>query len=74
MLQLRNFNINPNINLDLSFASNQTSNIFYSKILHASFSTFDLPCINLNITSYTLALALSREKVLHVLESQDPAA
>ena len=30
--------------IESSFASNQTSNIFYPKILHASFSASDLPC------------------------------
>ena len=78
-----------NINLNSSFAFNQTSNIFYLKILHALFSASKLfyhqalyychtylLCIdsntiylrtNLNTTSYTLALTLSRKKVLHVL-------
>ena len=58
---------NSNINLDLSFAFNQTSNIFHPKILHASFLAFVffcqqalyccysyLPCTNLDTTySYT---------------------
>ena len=34
----------PDIDLNSSFASNRTSNIFHPKILHASFSSSDLPC------------------------------
>ena len=63
-----------NIDLDSSFASNQTSNIFYLKILHTLLSASDLLYINSDITSHTSALALSREKVLRVLQSQDQAA
>ena len=50
--------------IESSFASNWTSNIFHLKILHASFSAFDLPCTDLDITSYTSAPALPGEKVL----------
>ena len=57
-------------NIESSFASNQTFNIFYPKILHASFSTSDLPCTDLDITSHISALALSGVEVLRVLRSQ----
>ena len=57
MLQLQNFDIYFNINLNLSFALNQSSNIFYLKILNASFSTSDLPYINFDITFYISTLA-----------------
>ena len=57
----------PNIDLDSSFASNQTSNIFHPKILHALLSASNLPRTDLDITSHTPALALSGEKVLCVL-------
>ena len=46
------------------------SNIFYSKILHVSFSTSDLLCTNSDIISYTSTLALFGVKVLHVLQSR----
>ena len=65
--------------IELSFASNQTSNIFNPKILHASFSASDfsrhrashrclgqLPRTDLNKTSYTSALALSGAEVLYI--------
>ena len=68
--------------IESSFTSNQTSNIFNPKILHASFSASNLPrhralhrCLgqlprtNLDTTSYTLALALSGVEVLHVFQS-----
>ena len=42
--QLHDPDIDPNIDLNYFFAFNQTSNIFYSKILHALFSAFDLFC------------------------------
>ena len=70
MLLLRNPNINFNINLDSSFASNQTFNIFNLKIFYALFLTSNLLYINLNITSYISALALSRKEVLRVLRNQ----
>ena len=53
--------------LTSSFAFNQTSNIFYLKILYALFSAFDFLYINLDITSYISVLALSGKKVLYVL-------
>ena len=69
--------------IESSFASNRTSNIFNPKILHASFSASDLPrhqashrCLgqlprtDLDTTSYTLALALSRAEILHVFQSR----
>ena len=74
MLQSRDPNIDCNINFDLSFAFNQTSNIFFSKILHASFSTSNLPCTNSDIIFYTSALALSDNKVLCILWNQGQAA
>ena len=79
--------------LILSFTSNQILNIFYSKILYALFSAFDLFCyyykhliiviliyfynnlniiyfcIDLNTTSYILALALFRAKILYIFQS-----
>ena len=64
----------PNINLDLSFAFNQTSDIFHLKILYASLSASDLLHTDSDITSYTPALALSREEVLRVLQSQGQVA
>ena len=64
MLWSYNFNIDPNINLDSSFASNQTSNIFHPKILYASFSAFGLPCTDVDITFYILTLTFFRKKVL----------
>ena len=64
----------PDIDLDSSFASNQTSDIFHPKILHASLSASDLSRTDLDITSYTLALALFGEEVLHVLRSRGQAA
>ena len=64
----------PNINLDLSFASHQTLDIFYPKILHTSLSTSNLTCTNSDIISHTSALALSGEEVLCVLQSQGQAA
>ena len=67
ILLLRNFDIDTNINLDLSFASNQTSNIFYFKILYALVSAFDFLYINSDIIFYTLALAFFPEKVLRIL-------
>ena len=73
---LRDPDIDPNIDLDSSFAFNQTSNIFYPKILHASMSDFDLPChqaprrrhphLSCIKLGYQLALALSKVEVLHV--------
>ena len=63
-----------NIDYDLSFASNQTSNIFYPKILYALLLAFDLPCTDSDITSYTFTLVLFGEEVLHVLQSQGQAA
>ena len=57
-----------------SFASNQTSNIFHPKILHALFSAFNLPRTDSDITSYTSALALSGEEVLRILRSRGQAA
>ena len=63
---------NPNIDFDLSFPSNQTSNNFHL-ILHALLSAFNLLCTDLDIISYTSALALSKAKVLHVLRSQGQA-
>ena len=60
----------PDPDIKSFFASNQTSNIFYPKILHASFSVFNLPYTNFNTTSHILALALSVAKVLYVLQSQ----
>ena len=72
--------------IESSFASNQTSNIFNPKILHASFSASDLPrhrashyclsqlpCTDSDTTSYTSALVLSGKKVLRVLQSQGQA-
>ena len=70
MLWSYNPNIDFDINLDLSFASNQTFNIFYLQILYILFSAFNLPYIDLDITSYTSTLAFSGEKVLYVLQSQ----
>ena len=61
-------------NIELFFASNQTSNIFHFKILYALFSVSDFSCIDLDITSYISVLALSREEVLRVLQSQGQAA
>ena len=60
--------------IESSFASNQTSKIFYSKILYASLSASDLPRTNSDITSYTSVLALSGEEILRVLWSQGQAA
>ena len=70
-------------NIESSFASNQTSNIFTPKILHASFSASDLPChwaphcrlgqlpcTDSDTTSHTSALALSRAEVLRVFQSR----
>ena len=74
MSQLRNLNIDSNIDLDLSFAFNQTFNIFYPKILYASFLAFNLPYTNLNITFYILTLAFFGKKALYVLGSQGQAA
>ena len=65
---------NPNINLDLFFVFNQTANIFYLNILYTSVLALDLSYNNLDITSYTLALALFKEKVLQVLQNQGQAA
>ena len=48
-------------------------NIFHPKILHAPFSISDLPCINLDITSYTSALTVSEKKVLPVLQNRGQA-
>ena len=62
-----------NINLNSSFTSNQTSNIFHL-ILHTSLSASNLPCINSDITSHTLAPALFEAKVLHVLQSRGQTA
>ena len=56
----------PDIDFDSSFAFNRTSNIFHL-ILHVSLSASDLPCTDSDITSYTLALALSGAEVLHIL-------
>ena len=69
--------------IESSFASNQTSNIFNPKILHASFSASDLPrhraphcCLgqlprtDSDTTSYTSALALSGAEVLRVFQSR----
>ena len=70
MLWLRDLNID----LDLSFTYNQISNIFYFKILHALFLAFDIFYTNLDITSYTSALALSKEEVFCVLWNQSLAA
>ena len=64
----------PDIDLDLSFAFNQTSDIFYFKILHASLSAFNLPRTDSDITSHTPTLDLSRKEVLRVLRSQGQAA
>ena len=55
-----------------SFASNRTSNIFHPKILHASFSAFDLPYTDSDITSYTSALALPGKKVLGIAYEPSP--
>ena len=63
----------PNIDLDSSFASNQTFNIFHP-ILHASLLAFNIPYTDLDITSYILVLALSRVEVLYILQSQTQAA
>ena len=63
-----------NIDLDLSFTSNRTSDIFYLKILHALLSASDLPCIDLDITSQISTLAFFWEEVLHVLRNQGQAA
>ena len=65
----RDFDIDFDIKLDLFFTSNRTSNIFHPKILHASFSAFNLFCTDSDITSYTSALAASGKKVLCVLRS-----
>ena len=54
------------LDIESSFASNRTSNIFHPKILHTSFSTFDLPYIDLDITSYTSTLALPGKEVLRI--------
>ena len=64
----------PDIDLDSSFASNRTSDIFHPKILHASLSASDLPRTDLDITSHTPALALSGGEVLRVLRSRGQAA
>ena len=40
----RDPNIDPNIDLDSSFAFNQTFNIFHPKILRISSSVSDFPC------------------------------
>ena len=71
MSQSRDSDIDPNIYLDLFFASNQTFNIFYPKILHASFLASYLLCTDLNIIFYILVLAFSSKKILHALQSQD---
>ena len=62
------------IDLNLSFASNRTSDIFHPKILHVLLSAFDHPRTDLDITSHTSALAFSRGKVLYVLRSRGQAA
>ena len=67
MLQLHDSDIDLNIDFDLSFVSNQTSNIFYLKILYALFLAFDLLYTNSNITFYKLVLAFSRKKILYIL-------
>ena len=69
--------------IESSFISNQTSKIFNPKILHASFSAFDLPrhqaphcCLSQvprtdsDITSYTSALALSEAEVLRIFQNR----
>ena len=56
------------------FASKQTFNIFYPKILYVSFSAFNLPGTNLDIISHTSALAFFGKKVLRFLQSQGQAA
>ena len=61
------------INLDLFFASNQTSNIFHP-ILYILLSALDLPHNNLDITSHILASTLFGAKVLYVLQNQGQAA
>ena len=61
-------------NIKSFFVFNQTSNIFYSKILHISFSASGLLYINSDITFYISALVLSKKKVLQVLQSQNQAA
>ena len=60
--------------IESSFASNRTSNIFHPKILHASFSASDLPRTDSDTTSHTSALALSGAEVLRVLRSRGQAA
>ena len=68
--------------IESSFASNQTSNIFHFKILHASFFSFRPPLpplratrcryprTDLDTTSYISALALSGAEVLCVFQSR----
>ena len=67
MSRLRNPDIDPNIDLDLSFAFNQTFNIFHSKILHVLDLVFNLLYINLIIIFYISALAFFKKEVLRVL-------
>ena len=59
-----------NIDLNSSFAFNQTSDIFHPKILYALLSASNLPYINSDIISFTPVLALFKEKVLCILWSQ----
>ena len=64
---------NPVIDLNSSFTSNWTSNIFYP-ILHASLLASDLPRTDSDITPYTSALVLFGAEVLRVLRSRGQAA
>ena len=66
--------IDSNIDLDSSFTFNQTSNIFHPKNPYTLLLAFNLLYTNLNTTSYILALAHSRAKILCILEIQSQAA
>ena len=74
MLRSYDADIDFDINLESSFASNRTSNIFHPKILYTLFLVFDLFCTNSDIIFYILALAISREEILYVLQSQGQIA
>ena len=63
-----------NLNIESSFAFNQTSNIFHPKILYALSSVSDLSHTNLDTTFYTSDLGFSEAEVLCVLRSQGQAS
>ena len=65
--------IDLDIDLNSCFASNQISNIFYLKILYASFLASHFPYINLDIIFYISVLAFFRKEVLPIIQSQGQA-